>query len=232
MHSHQGQYILYYINHQSINPLTSINHLTSINQTIGINDNMIQQEVIKALNSTFLVLIPKVNKPMSFGDYRPMALCNLCYKIIAKILANRIKHVLSRSLSGEQLGFLQGRQILDAIGTTQECLHSIKKKNLKALVLKLDLKKAYDCINWDFLRLILIQSGFRMMVTNWLMSCVISASYAVLINGETSIIFPERQRAETRVPTISFVIYFSDGRTQFIAKKRTGRRETDGFEGF
>jgi hypothetical protein len=42
MHSHQGQYILYYINHQSINPLTSINHLTSINQTIGINDNMIQ----------------------------------------------------------------------------------------------------------------------------------------------------------------------------------------------
>jgi hypothetical protein len=45
MHSHQGQYILYYINHQSINPLTSINHLTSINQTIGINDNMIQHRV-------------------------------------------------------------------------------------------------------------------------------------------------------------------------------------------
>jgi hypothetical protein len=44
MHSHQGKYILYYINHQSINPLTSINHLTSINQTIGINDNMIQHK--------------------------------------------------------------------------------------------------------------------------------------------------------------------------------------------
>jgi hypothetical protein len=43
MHYHQGKYILYYINHQSINPLTSINHLTSINQTIHINDNMIQQ---------------------------------------------------------------------------------------------------------------------------------------------------------------------------------------------
>jgi hypothetical protein len=47
MHSHQGQYILYYINHQSINPLTSINHLTSINQTIGINDNMIQQHPVE-----------------------------------------------------------------------------------------------------------------------------------------------------------------------------------------
>ena len=49
MHSHQGQHILYYINHQSINPLTSINHLTSINQTIGINDNMIQQSPPLAL---------------------------------------------------------------------------------------------------------------------------------------------------------------------------------------
>jgi hypothetical protein len=49
MHSHQGKYILHYINHQSINPLASINHLTSINQTIGINDNMIQQSPPLAL---------------------------------------------------------------------------------------------------------------------------------------------------------------------------------------
>jgi hypothetical protein len=50
MHSHQRQYILYYINHQSINPLTSINHLTSINQTIGINENMIQHLKIDKIN--------------------------------------------------------------------------------------------------------------------------------------------------------------------------------------
>jgi hypothetical protein len=48
---------------------------------------------------------------------------------------------------GEQLGFLKGRQILDAIGTTQECLHNIKAKKSKALILKLDLKKAFDCID-------------------------------------------------------------------------------------
>jgi hypothetical protein len=58
-------------------------------------------EVIKALNLTFLVLIPKVNKPLIFGDFRPIALCNLYYKVIANILANKIKLVLSRSLSGE-----------------------------------------------------------------------------------------------------------------------------------
>jgi hypothetical protein len=99
------------------------------------------------LNMTFIALIPKVNKPQIFGDFRPISLCNLCYKIISKIIANWIKPILSRSLSEEQLGFLQGRRIQDAIGTVHGCLHSIKKKKSKSLVLKLDLKKAYDCIS-------------------------------------------------------------------------------------
>jgi hypothetical protein len=116
-----------------------------------VEDSRTRGTVNKSLNATFLTLIPKVNNPKSFGDYRPIDLCNLCYKMISKIIANKINPILSRSLSKEQLGFLKGRQILDAIGTAQECLHSIKVKKSKALVLKLDLKKAYDCISWDFL---------------------------------------------------------------------------------
>jgi hypothetical protein len=112
--------------------------------------------VIRSLNSTFLALIPKFNKPTSFGYFIPIALCNLAYNIIA----NRIKHVLSQTLSGEKLGFLKGRQILDAIGTAQECIHNTKLKKLKALILNLDLQKAYDYINWDFLWLTLLQMGF------------------------------------------------------------------------
>jgi hypothetical protein len=84
--------------------------------------------IVGSLNSTFLALIPKVNKPVTFGDFRPISLCNLVYKLISKIIANQIKPILSRSLFAEQLGFLKGRQIQDAIGTTHECLHSIKKK--------------------------------------------------------------------------------------------------------
>jgi hypothetical protein len=106
-----------------------------------------KEEVIKALNYTFLVLIPKVNKSLTFGDFRPISLCNLCYKIITKILENRLRPILSHGLSEEQLVFLQGRQIIDVVGMAQECLHSINKKNLKELILKLDLKKAYDYIN-------------------------------------------------------------------------------------
>jgi len=79
------------------------------------------------LNSTFLALIPKVNKPQTFGDYMPISLCNLCYKVITKIIANRLKPLLSRSLSEEQLGFMKGRRIQDVIGMVNECLHSIKR---------------------------------------------------------------------------------------------------------
>jgi hypothetical protein len=70
-----------------------------------VEDSRSRGVVTKALNSTFLVLIPKVNKPTTFGDFRPISLCNLCYKIIAKILANMIKPILSRTLSKRNWGF-------------------------------------------------------------------------------------------------------------------------------
>jgi ribonuclease HI len=153
-------------------------------------ENMeVKGKVIGALNSNFLTLIPKAANPTTFVDFRPIALCNLCYKLISKIIVNRIKPILSHFLSNEQLGFLKGRQILDAIGTTQECLHSIKSKNSKALILKLDLKKAFDCIDWDFLRLILTQTGFSHSMIKWIMSCVVSPNLAILINGESSSFF-------------------------------------------
>jgi hypothetical protein len=87
------------------------------------------------------------------------------------------------------MGFLEGRRIQDAIGMTHESLQGIKKKKLKALVLKLDLKKAYDCIDWDLLKLILLKIGVGLHVANWIMSCITSSSFVVLINGEATDFF-------------------------------------------
>lgn len=77
-----------------------------------------------------MTLIPKKNKPSSFDDFKPIALCNVVYKLISKIIANKIKPQLSRWMTEEQFGFLEDIQILDAVGITQEVVHSVKVKNL------------------------------------------------------------------------------------------------------
>jgi hypothetical protein len=99
-----------------------------------VEDTRIRGRARGSLNMTFLVPIPKENNPQSFENFRPISLCNLCYKLVSKVIANRIKPVLSRELTCNQLGFLKGRQILDANGTEQECIHSIKARKQKALI--------------------------------------------------------------------------------------------------
>jgi len=64
-----------------------------------VEESKLRGEVVRAIKSTFLVLIPKFNNPSTFDDFRSISLCNLCYKIIAKIIANMIKPLLSNSLS-------------------------------------------------------------------------------------------------------------------------------------
>jgi hypothetical protein len=83
-----------------------------------VEETRLKGEVIKQINSTFLALIPKVNSPNTFNDFLSISLCNLCSKIIAKVIPKRIRPILSYALFEEQLGFLKGRKILDAIGTT------------------------------------------------------------------------------------------------------------------
>lgn len=103
--------------------------------------------------------------------------------LISKVIANRMKSFLSVGISKEHFGFLFNRQILDAIGSAQEVFHSVKSKKSLALILKLDLEKAYDMVNWAFLRLVLLQIGLSLLVTNGIMACVYSGNFALLFNG-------------------------------------------------
>ena len=119
-----------------------------------------------SLNSTFIALIPKKDKPRSFADFRPISLCNLLYKLIAKVIAGRLKPFLDQGISQEQFGFLKDRQITEPIGIVQEVLHSVKIKNSCAFVLKLDLTKAFDRVDWTYIRLILIQIGVPLLTVN------------------------------------------------------------------
>lgn len=143
----------------------------------------LSRQISRAINSTFLALILKKYDPSSFEDLRPISLCNIIYKLISKVIAEHIKNNLSKFIYRDQFGFLHNCLIYDVIGTTQECIHIIHTKNLEAVVMKVALHKAYDCVNWSFLHLILTKIGLVVKNVDWIMACVSLVWFVALING-------------------------------------------------
>ena len=81
-----------------------------------IEDSRSSGWIPASFNSTFIALIPKSDNPLTLNDFRPISLCNCVYKIISKVIAMRLKPILSDQITDEQFGFLEGRQIHEAIG--------------------------------------------------------------------------------------------------------------------
>lgn len=103
----------------------------------------------QGLNDTLISTIPKVSNSELVSQFHPISLCNVSYKVITKVMANRIRHILPKIISPEQSSFVPGRQIVDNIITYQEIVHSMKKKKGKVgyMMFKIDLEKAYDRLN-------------------------------------------------------------------------------------
>ncbi|KAK4384561.1 hypothetical protein Sango_3048800 [Sesamum angolense] len=109
-------------------------------------------KILKQINTTLLALIPKVNMPTYVSDYRPISCCNLLYKAITKILVKRLQRVLPLLIDYSQNAFVPGRSISDIILLAQELLASYNQTRLPArCMLKVDIQKAYDSVEWDFL---------------------------------------------------------------------------------
>ena len=110
--------------------------------------------MLSALNYTNIVLIPKVKNLEKMSDFRRISLCNVIYKIISKVLSNRLKQVLLEIISPTHSAFVLGRLIIDNVLVafeTPHTMHSRKKSETGSLALKLDVSKAYDRVEWPLL---------------------------------------------------------------------------------
>ena len=141
------------------------------------------------INRTHIALIPKVKSPKSISEYRPISLCSVIYKLVSKVLANRLKIILPSIISENQSAFQAGQVITDNILMAFETLHYMKHHQsgrLGFMALKLDMSKAYDRVEWKYLELVMKRMGFADSWVALMMECISSVSYLILINGEPS----------------------------------------------
>lgn len=118
---------------------------------------------------------------------RPIALCNVVYKLIAKTLANRLKEVLYTVVSHSQNAFIPGRLITDNILLASEVLHHLKRKRQGrngVAALKVDMSKAYDRIEWGYLENMMKATGFAEEWVKLFMMCVTTVQYEVVFNND------------------------------------------------
>ncbi|GJV21152.1 uncharacterized protein Tco_1370172 [Tanacetum coccineum] len=153
--------------------------------TIAIMDFFTNGKLLKELNHTIISLIPKVFIPSKINDYRPISCYNILFKFISKIIANLIKGYLGDLVSINQSAFIPGRRILDNILLTQELIRNYhRKRGPPRCAFKVEIQKAYDTVEWGFLRSILVGFGFHSTMVNWIMVCVTTTSYSISINGD------------------------------------------------
>ena len=139
----------------------------------------------KGVNSTILALVPKKTDSMEMRDYRPIACCNVLYKVVSKILANRLKRLLPRVVVENPSAFIRGRLLLENVLLASELVKDYHKEDVSPrCVMKIDISKAFDSVQWDFVLQIMEALGIPGQFIRWIKLCITTPLFSVQVNGE------------------------------------------------
>ncbi|XP_024962071.1 uncharacterized protein LOC112502414 [Cynara cardunculus var. scolymus] len=151
---------------------------------IGIHNFFYSANLDYQLNHTLLCLVPKVPNASCVTDYRPIACCNVLLKCISKIIAERIKGSLDFLISNAQSAFIPGHQMTDNILLARELIAGYQKSEGEPKCeFKIDIQKAYDTVDWQFLLEMLKGMGFHPVMINWIKSLISSPTFSICVNG-------------------------------------------------
>lgn len=170
-----------------------------------VEEARINARIAKEVNCTFLDLIPKVERLTSFGDFKSISLCNVLYKVIAKVIMNRLKPLLKYIISEEQSGFILRRSNVEGIIIAHEAIHSIRKAKVQRILIKLDIRKDYDMVDQDFLFRVLERFGFSTHWINWVKACIDGLWIFVLVNGSLQGFFQSSKGLQQGNPLSPFL---------------------------
>jgi hypothetical protein len=124
--------------------------------------------LVYRLNFGVITLIPNKDNIIKIKDYRPICLLNVSFKIITRVLTNRIGLVADRIVSPSQTTFMHGRNILEGVIILHESIQKLQRKKLDGVILKLDFEKAYYKVKWNFLQQAMRMKGFSPSWCVWI----------------------------------------------------------------
>ncbi|KAJ9564711.1 hypothetical protein OSB04_000677 [Centaurea solstitialis] len=152
--------------------------------------NIIGPDVLVAIHNFFyrgrlLCLLPKSANATLVSDFRPIACCSVLYKSISKVIVNRIKPHLDHLVNKAQSAFISDRRIGDNILMAHELVTGYHlDSGPPRCAFKIDLRKAYDMVSWDFLFCMLKGFNFHPTLVKWITEMVSTTSYSVVVNSE------------------------------------------------